>query len=111
MDFIPPNMFDFNLDILPALINFIDYGSNSSYIWLETMIYNFNKVFRVIWQNKDFKTYLADQGHQKIYELADFMMMTLQTLFFRLCKDTSKASTQTNKQTDKQAIKEHFDFM
>ena len=56
MDFIPPNMFDFNLDILPALINFIDYGSNSSYIWLETMIYNFNKVFRVIWQNKDFKT-------------------------------------------------------
>ena len=55
IDLIPTEMYDFNLEILPAIINFIEYGSNSSYLWLESMVYNFNKVFRAIWQNKDFK--------------------------------------------------------
>ena len=69
IDLIPTEMYDFNLEILPAIINFIEYGSNSSYHWLESMVYNFNKVFRAIWLNKDFKKWSTSVEKEFVWSL------------------------------------------
>ena len=47
---IPVEMFIFNLEICAPLVKICKYGTDS-FPWLEAMIYNFTKVFRLVWTN------------------------------------------------------------
>ena len=62
---LPGEMWSFNLG-LSTIIKFSKYGSNS-YLWLESMIYNFTKVFRLIWSIKDSQHWRIDIKNDFIF--------------------------------------------